>query len=106
MMYLTNTFSPMMVSKSLVFKGIEISLDEARTGLDTGFTSAISHEITSKILSALLDMDVVFNRVNLNLSKGDIVICIIPNFRSDIAREFSFDEIFNAGFRCFYITIS
>lgn len=105
--YLTNTFSPMMLGPGATGKVFEVTLPRIHDDVeDLKAVSAISHEVTAKIVSALLDFEVPFNRVNLVLNPGDIVLCVIPNFRATEAREFTHDEVAAAGFRCFTIYVN
>jgi hypothetical protein len=70
-LHLGNTFSPLMLSKEEGSPAVveEIDLETARNYLDLGFTSCVSHEITAKILEALLGMEIQFNRTNVSLLK-------------------------------------
>jgi hypothetical protein len=104
MRYLTNTFSPMMLETLREFEGREISLAEAKT-LAANAVSAISHEVTAAILSALLGREVKFNRMNLVLRRGDEVVCVIPGFRATESREFTHEEVASAGFRCWLVVV-
>lgn len=107
MIYLTNTFSPAMVAGENTFVGKKVSLNSLRETLQNEtVTSAVSHEVTAKILSALLEKPVKFARVNLALQPGDRVLCVIPNFRAQEAREFTFEEVSEAGFSAFEISIN
>jgi hypothetical protein len=108
MNFLTTTFSPAMVSPGLQFSGQELNLEEAKASLDAfgPLTSAVGHEPTACVLSALLERKVEFNRVNLNLKDGDCVLAIVPNFRASETREFTFEEVSSAGFRCFEVMVS
>lgn len=100
MRYLGNTFSPMMMGEKLfVVEVCEINLDDIPPNL----TSVVSHEVTAKVLSVLLDESVVFNRVNLALKQDDVLYCVIPNFRATKAREFTKKEVEKAGYRCFMV---
>lgn len=101
--YLTNTFSPAMLSRDGGATVQEINLAQAINEIANGYTSAISHEVTASVLSALIGQAVNFNRVNLNLNPGDRVVCIIPNFRASEAREFTLAEVEGAGYRCFLV---
>lgn len=101
MKYLTTTFSPSMLGKDRRAFIEEISLDEVPHGL----VSAVGHEVTAQVLSALLGQEVSFNRVNLTLNKGDEVYAVIPNFRPGESREFSADEVRSAGYRVFHCCV-
>ena len=109
--YLTNTFSPAMLCGLKTEAAVgEVSLELAQSMLTTegvdNFISALSHENTAEVLASLLEMPVEFNRVNIQLVPGDIVVCIIPKFRPTETREFTRQEVMNAGFRCFWVLVS
>jgi len=106
MRYLTTTFSPMMLGERVSGYVREISLAQARDILQDSFVSAVGHEVTAEILSALLDRQVEFNRINLVLQPGDEVLCIIPKFRAEQAREFTKEEVEAAGVRCFHVLVA
>ena len=97
--YLTNTFSPMMLGEGTQATVKNCSLGEVKEVLPS-LASAVSHEVTAKILETLLGEEIGFNRVNINLKPGDEVFCVIPGFRTSEAREFTFGEVSSAGFRC------
>lgn len=103
MLYLGNTFSPMMLEADGNAIMGEYSLDAVKKFLEKPHTSVVSHEVTAPILSALLGIPVAFNRVNLTLNKGDCLICVIPAFRCNEAREFTHEEVASAGVRCFVV---
>ena len=104
MNYLTTTFSPAMLGKGINASVREISLIDVKQNLDAiNWESAVSHEITADILTALLGREVKFNRMNLTLGVGDNVVCVIPSFRASESREFTREEVEAAGYRCFYI---
>jgi len=112
--FLASTFSPMMLTgftidndgeiEALTATVREIDFDEMGKVLAYGFDSVVSHEVTAEILTGVIGMPVDFNRVNVSLVSGDIMICIVPKFRADVAREFTRDEI-NGSFRIFKVTI-
>jgi len=105
MKYLTNTFSPIMMAEDSSSSIVAFPAGDLPK-LPTDVSSAVSHEVTAKILSALLGREVEFNRVNLILQRGDQVYAIIPGFRASETREFSREEVAGAGFRSFHILIS
>ncbi len=106
MLYLSTTFSPTMLSpgKDKAIVG-ECSLDFIKQKLQHGFRSVVGHQVTAAILETLLGTDVPFNRTRVQLETGDILLCVIPNFRADESREFTFQEVASAGFRCFEVTV-
>jgi len=103
MKYLTNTFSPMMLGGNTVAGVRPLELSEASV-MASDAVSAISHEVTASVVSALTGYPVKFNRVSLSLEGGDELIVIAPNFRAEVAREFSREEVESAGFRAFHVT--
>lgn len=104
MKYLSSAFSPMMISNGQ-FTGTPISLAQAEA-LAADAKSVVGHEVTAPILTALLRTQVAFNRENVALVPGDKVICVIPKFRADKAREFSHEEVVAAGFSAFWVEIT
>lgn len=103
--FLTVTFSPAMLMPGREANVEEISLDEAIEILGVGWQSAVGHEVTAQVLSALLGVPVPFARVNLALDHGDTIICVIPNFRAAEAREFTRAEVEGAGYRVFAVSV-
>ena len=104
MKYLANTFSPSMIHDGK-FSGMPISLSQAKA-LAADAKSVVGHEVTAPILSALLGLPVVYNRENLAVVPGDQIVCVIPKFRADKAREFSHEEVSAAGFQAFLVEVS
>ena len=102
--YLANTFSPMMLGENEWAEVTPIELEELPPMSE--LISAVSHEVTAKVLSALMGEEVPFNRINLTLELGDVLYCVIPNFRAQEAREFTYEEVANAGYRCFQVSVS
>lgn len=101
MKFLTNTFSPLM-SPKCKFEGQPVSFEIAKKAAKESH-SVVSHEITANIMTALLKMPVPYNRVNIEIVPGDEIVCIVPNFRARVSREFTHKEIVDAGFLCFII---
>lgn len=106
MQYVTTSFSPMMLKTGLSFVGQEVTIEKAKKLINEDTTSAVSHENTAKLLSSLFGLTILFNRVKLVLEPGDIIICIIPNFRTDQSREFTEMEISEEKPRAFKIIIT
>jgi hypothetical protein len=79
MIYLANSFTLSMISPSLleggvVIKASPISLGEVKALLKEGFVSAVGHESTARVLGRLLGVEVPFNRVQISVGKGDVII--------------------------------
>jgi hypothetical protein len=106
MEFLTTTFSPAMTAPGHVGFFAEYPIEGIRQKVRDGeVISAVGHEITAKVLSALLGAKVEFSRVNLSLKDGDTLYCVIPAFRAAESREFTREEVEKAGFRSFVIEI-
>ena len=59
-----------------LYKLETISLETARAFVsDSTFTSAIGHESTAKVLTALLGVEVPMNRTMVSLDVGDQALC-------------------------------
>jgi hypothetical protein len=79
MIYLTNSFTLSMLSPSLLEGGVlikasPISLGEVKALLKEGFVSAVGHESTARVLGRLLGVEVSFNRVQISVGEGDVII--------------------------------
>lgn len=103
MIYLANTFTPMM-APTAQFRGQPIPLAEAKA-LARDAASIVSHVATAQVLTRVLGRPVSFNRATVTLAPGDQVVCIIPKFRAEQAREFTPDELSATEFKAFLIEI-
>jgi len=54
----------------------EVSVEEVRTILKRGFTSAVGHEPTARFLSKILGIEVKPNRETIYIDEGDVAISI------------------------------
>jgi hypothetical protein len=77
--YLTNSFTLSMISPSLltegaIIKASPISVGEVKALLKEGFVSAVGHESTARVLSMLLGTDVPFNRAQISIKEGDVIV--------------------------------
>ena len=77
--YLTNSFTlsmimPDLLDSGVIIKASPISLEEAKALLQQGFVSAVGHESTARVLSKLLGTDVPFNRVQIAITGGDVIV--------------------------------
>lgn len=99
----STTFSPMMMGKGQAHIR-ELKLGHAVAELKRhGYKSVVGHEITAGIISTLTGLPIEFNRESIQLGRWDVLFCIIPNFRANVAREFTKEEISGAGYRCFRV---
>jgi hypothetical protein len=79
MIYLCNSFTLSMIAPSLLDGGVlikasPISLGEVKALLKEGFVSAVGHESTARLLGRLLGVEVPFNRVQISVEEGDVII--------------------------------
>jgi hypothetical protein len=77
--YLCNSFTLSMLSPSLleggvIIKASPITLGEVKALLKEGFVSAVGHESTARVLSSLLGTHVPFNRVQISVGEGDVIV--------------------------------
>ncbi len=77
--YLTNSFTlsmimPDLIEAGVVIKASPITLEEVKALIAGGFVSAVGHESTAKVLSSLLGTDVPFNRVQIAITGGDVIV--------------------------------
>jgi hypothetical protein len=74
MTYVTNSFSINMITAAATVNFTPITAEEASHLLDNGFTSGVGHPDTAHVVSGILGKEVVPNRVNVQLTKGDLLI--------------------------------
>ena len=98
---LATTFSPAMLRPGMEAKVSECPLKDVPEWAE----SAVGHEVTAKVISALLGRPVEFKRTTVELRDGAVLYCIVPTFRADVAREFTQEEVTAAGFRCFRVEV-
>jgi hypothetical protein len=96
--YLCNSFTlsmimPDLLDAGVVIKASPITLEEARTLLQQGFVSAVGHESTAKVLSSLLGMEVPFNRVQIAITGGDVIVSFQLLIRLPEGKVLGEDEV-------------
>jgi len=104
---ITTTFSvsmlPVIGQANLRIR--EVSEDTFNSELGDDFESYVGHETTAKLLSEKLGKDIKFNRANLMLEPNMRLFVAVPQFRVEVAREFTPEEIEKAKFRYFIIEL-
>jgi hypothetical protein len=87
--YLSTTFSPMMLRERVSGYVREITLAQAKKILQDPFVSAVGHEVTAEVLSALLGRKIEFNRINWSSRAGTnlsaLSLSSVPNRRGSSA---------------------
>jgi len=100
-MYLLSTgYVPVLMEKwkkVLVVQRL-ISVDEAKQLLAKGFISAVGHQSTAEIMSAVLGIPVLYNRAQVFLEPGDEAVCFILRARPPEGRVLSKEELQQLGF--------
>jgi hypothetical protein len=84
----------------------EVSEDVFNAELGDNFESYVGHEATSSLLSKKLGKNIKFNRANLVLKPEMKLFVAVPQFRVEVSREFTTEEIEKAKFRYFIIEFS
>jgi hypothetical protein len=106
MVYLGNAFSLNMLNAPEVqLKVSEISLQEAKNILSGGFISAVGHQATADILSKLLDIPVLFNRIEVKLQKGDVLIVFQLLKRLEEGKVLTEEEIKNLPYKIMKVEV-
>jgi len=72
--YVANAFSLSMLTPPATVKVTEVSEEEVKRVIANGFTSAIGHDATAKIISTQLGVQVPVNRVAIQLKPGDLLL--------------------------------
>lgn len=104
--FIANAFSLSMLNSTetnLVVK--EVPVEEVKKDLKDSFTSAVGHQATAEILSALLEMNVPANRISLSLNKGDVLYVFQLLTRLQEGQVLSADEIKNLPYKFFRVEI-
>lgn len=105
-LFLSSTFSPMMLKENHDAVIEELTREEVLALLRTrAFVSVVGHENTARLLTRLLGVEVLFNRQTIEIGDHDQLLCCIPTFRVDIAREFTDDEIKASTWRYFIVSV-
>lgn len=71
--YLSNAFSLQMLDMSAAHEihAAPVTAEETAQALSGGFTSAIGHADTARVVSGMLGLDVPANRANIRLTAAD-----------------------------------
>lgn len=95
--FISNAFSISMISplppQGRTVKVRPISLEEAKSLLREGYISAVGHESTARVMSALLGVDIPPNRVSITLQPGDRVLVFQLSVRLAEGQVLSQEEV-------------
>ena len=100
-MYLLSTgYVPVLLEKhgKIVIAQRLISAEEARQLLANNFISAVGHQSTAEIMSAVLGIPVLYNRAQVFLEPGDEAVCFILKARPPEGRVLSTKELESIGY--------
>lgn len=75
-----------------------INLDEAKILISDGFESAVGHQSTCDVLSALLNTDVRMNRIQYSQKIGDTALIFKLKGRAEEGKILSVEEINSMGY--------
>jgi len=90
-----NAFSVNMVQNdSIVIKFRKISLEEAKKIVKDSYVySIVGHEATAKVLTQLLGVPIMTNRINYSIQPDDILIIFTIPFRLEEGKVLSEEEV-------------
>jgi len=95
--FISNAFSISMISplppQGRTVKVRPISLEEAKSLLREGYISAVGHESTARVMSALLGVDIPPNRVSITLGPGDRALVFQLSVRLAEGQVLSQEEV-------------
>jgi hypothetical protein len=93
MVYISNAFSLGMIESNSILKVTEVSLENVKKLLSSGFTSAIGHASTSDILTKMLGIEIQTNRISVKLEQEDILVVFQLQTRLEEGRVLTEAEI-------------
>ena len=75
MLYVANAFSLAMVNEAALLHRRVLNDEQAKALIkDRPYTSAVGHKDTAQMMSALLEHEVLLNRINLQLKERDQIL--------------------------------
>lgn len=107
MVIVGNAFSLGMLAASPVnLRVTEVTIEEVKALIQEGFDSAVGHESTARILSALLGVEVPFNRKAVSLSKGDRLVVFQLLTRLEEGKVLTEEEVRALPYRFYLVEIT
>ena len=104
--YLANAFSLSMITPPSTLSVIEVSDDNVKRIVASGFVSTIGHEATAKIVSSRLGISVQVNRVSIQLKYGDTLVVFQLLKRLEEGKVLTEDEMKQMPAKWFLVTIN
>jgi hypothetical protein len=99
--FISNAFSLSMLTSfpaNLIVK--EVSINDVKEILKRhSFTSAVGHQATADVLSKLLNVQVPFNRIQIQLREGDALIVFQLMTRLEEGKVLTEDELSKLQFK-------
>jgi hypothetical protein len=96
-LYIANAFSLGMLetspTKEVLLRIKEIDVETVKAMLTQPFISAVGHESTAKLLTALLGVEVPYNRIQVRLQKGDRLLVFQLLTRLEEGKVLDEDEL-------------
>ena len=81
------------------YKYEQVTTEQAKQAIKDGFISAVGHESTAHIISSVLGVDVLPNRILYQQNVGDIALVFKINGRAPEGKILSTSEIQEIGFQ-------
>ena len=104
--YLANAFSLSMLTPPATVKVTEVSEEEVKRVIANGFTSAIGHDATAKIISTQLGVQVPVNRIAIQLKPSDVLVVFQLLSRLPEGKVLTEDEMKQMPAKWFLVTVS
>jgi len=104
--YIANAFSLSMLTPPVTVKVTEVGAEDVKRLLINGFTSAIGHESTAKIISVQLGVQVPVNRVAIKLTSSDILVVYQLLTRIPEGKILTEDEIKQVQANWYVVSVS
>ena len=107
-LYLLSTgYVPVLMEKHRKVVVVQrlISTSEAKQLLSKGFVSAVGHQSTAEIMSAVLGIPIAYNRQSVFLEPGDEAVCFVLRSRPPEGRVLTAEELQQLGFYFVYAKV-
>ena len=104
--YLANAFSLSMLTPPATVKVTEVGAEDVKRLLINGFTSAIGHEATAKIVTSRIGVSVQVNRISVQLRPGDLLVVFQLLTRLPEGKVLTEDEIKQVQAKWYVVTVS